>query len=56
VLVLYGEGGDGRTLRHTYGWKPMVERGELVAVYPDAVCPTRPGRASSLLSWAIWHG
>jgi polyhydroxybutyrate depolymerase len=37
VLVLHGGGGNGKLLKDTYGFKPFIERGEFVAVYPDAV-------------------
>jgi polyhydroxybutyrate depolymerase len=36
VLVLHGGGGNGKILKDTYGFKPFIERGEMIAVYPDA--------------------
>lgn len=35
VVVLHG-GGSGKMLKDTYGFKPFIERGELIAVYPDS--------------------
>lgn len=37
VVVLHGGGGNGRGLRNTYGFKPLVENRECVAVYPSAL-------------------
>ncbi|MGF1580986.1 MAG: alpha/beta hydrolase family esterase [Gemmataceae bacterium] len=37
VVVLHGGGGNGRGLRGTYGFKPFIEKGEFIAVYPNAV-------------------
>lgn len=37
VLVLHGGGGNGRGLKDTYGFKPLIEQGEFIAVYPDAI-------------------
>ena len=36
VVVLHGGGGNGRGLRETYGFKPLIEAGRFIAVYPDA--------------------
>lgn len=36
VIVLHGGGGNGKGLKDTYGFRPFVVKGELVAVYPDA--------------------
>lgn len=36
VVVLHGGGGNGKGLRNTYGFKPMIERGEMIVVYPNA--------------------
>lgn len=33
---LHGGGGNGLGLRTTYGFQPLIEAGELIAVYPDA--------------------
>lgn len=37
LLVLHGGGGNGKALQRTYGFQPMIERGEAIAVYPDAL-------------------
>jgi polyhydroxybutyrate depolymerase len=37
VVVLHGGGGNGKLLKDTYGFKPFVENGEMIAVYPDAI-------------------
>lgn len=36
LLVLHGGGGNGRSLRDSYGFKPVIERGEAIALYPNA--------------------
>ncbi len=37
VVVLHGGGGYGAGVRDTYGFKPIIQRGEVIAVYPDGV-------------------
>jgi polyhydroxybutyrate depolymerase len=36
VVVLHGGGGSGRLLKDTYGFKPFINNGEFIAIYPDA--------------------
>jgi polyhydroxybutyrate depolymerase len=36
ILTLHGGGGHGKILKETYGFKPFIENGEMIAVYPDA--------------------
>ncbi len=36
VVVLHGGGGNGKGLKDTYGFRPMVSSGEFIAVYPSA--------------------
>lgn len=37
LIVLHGGGGRGVGLKNTYGFKPIIERGEVIAAYPDAI-------------------
>lgn len=36
LVVLHGGGGNGKGLKDTYGFKPFIESGEFIAIYPDA--------------------
>jgi polyhydroxybutyrate depolymerase len=36
MVVLHGGGGSGRLLKDTYGFKPFIDAGEFIAIYPDA--------------------
>jgi polyhydroxybutyrate depolymerase len=36
VVVLHGGGGNGEGLKDTYGFKPFVADGQMIAVYPDS--------------------
>ncbi len=37
LIVLHGGGGQGIGLKNTYGFQPIIERGEVIAAYPDAI-------------------
>ncbi len=37
VVTLHGGGGTAEGLRRSYGFLPMVDAGEMIAVYPDAI-------------------
>lgn len=37
VVVLHGGGGSGKAVVGSYGFTPMVDRGEFIALYPDAI-------------------
>lgn len=36
VVVLHGGGGNGRVLKDTYGFRPFINDGEFIAIYPDS--------------------
>jgi len=37
VMILHGGGGKAEALHATYGFRPFIEKGECIAVYPSAI-------------------